>query len=168
MFRTTTLILLFILFSLILLAASACGGQVSSFKNTSSVTAKQTTINAQVNGDYVSIPLSDVEKNLNSRFQVKTAKGQLSFMSYKFDNQLYVRADICPPCGSESFTLTNGTLVCDSCGTVFNAKNGAGVRGACVNYPKAAVSFEIKDGNIVMKDTDLVSAFQNTLKPQKS
>jgi len=76
-------------------------------------------------------------------------------MAYKYNNQTYVRADICPPCGSQSFTLKNGTLVCDTCGTVFNAATGAGISGACVKYAKQSVAFQTQNGNILMNGTDL-------------
>lgn len=69
---------------------------------------------------------------------------------------------------SESFTLTKGTLVCDSCGTVFNATTGIGMKGACVKFAKQAASYEVKDGNILIKGTDLITAYQNTLNPARS
>ena len=168
MLRKTIIAAIFVLVSLSLFTASACNSQATLGGNTGGTTIKQTTIKAQLTGDSVAIPLNDVEKYINSRFLVKTATDQQSFMSYKYENVLYVRADICPPCGSESFTLTNGTLVCDRCGTVFDAKTGAGVRGACVKFPKISVSYEIKDGDVVMKGGDLTTAFQNTLHPKKS
>ncbi len=167
MFRKPILIAALLLISLGLLAVSACSTQVSADSSSKGSTVKQVTIKAELVGNSVSIPLSEVEKNTNTRFLVNTATDQLSFMAYKYDKQLYVRADICPPCGSKSFTLTNGTLVCDSCGTVFNAKTGIGIKGACVKFAKQAVTFENKDGTIFMKGQDLTVAFQNTLNPKK-
>ena len=165
MFRKPISMAVLLLILLGLLAVSACG-QVSA-NNSANVTAKQTTINAGLNGDSASISMSDVDKFTNTRFIVNTATAQLSFMAYKYNNQLYVRTDICPPCGSRSFTLTNGTLVCDSCGTVFDAKTGAGVKGPCVKYAKQPVPVVVKDGNILMQGPDLTLAFQNTLNPTK-
>ena len=152
--------LIFLILTLISLLTVACSGQSS--------TVKQVSINAQISGDTVSLPLSVVESNVNSRFLVKTATDTLSFMAYEYNKQLYIRADICPPCGSQSFTLTNGTLVCDRCGTVFNAQTGVGVKGACIRYAKQAVNYVIKDGSIQMKGADLTTAFQKTLNPVKS
>ncbi len=146
-----------------LLAASAC----SQATGGNSTSAKQILIKAQLNADTVSIPLSEVDKNINTRFLVNTTTSKLSFMAYNYDSQLYVRADICPPCGSESFTLKNGTLVCDRCGTVFNAKTGKGVSGPCIKFSKQAAPLEVKDGNIVMKGEELAVAYQNTLNPPK-
>lgn len=167
MFKKTILIAVLLTMSLGILALSGCTSQSVAANGLSNVTAKQTTIQATLSGSTVSIPAGDVERLVNTRFKVATATGSLSFMAYKYHNQTYVRADICPPCGSQSFTLKNGTLVCDTCGTIFNAATGTGVSGACVKYAKQLVSFQTQDGNIVMNGADLATAFQNTLKPAK-
>lgn len=122
-------------------------------------------IDAQVNGDTVSIPESEIENDWNTRFMVQAADGNISAMAYVLDGVIYVRADICPPCMSRGFTLNGNILDCDSCHTKFNASTGDGVSGACVNYPKASVSYTINDGNVMMSKTDIVTAYQNTLKP---
>ena len=122
-------------------------------------------IEAQVNGDTVSIPVSEIENDWNTRFEVQSADGNISAMAYVLDGAIYVRADICPPCRSRSFTLNGNILDCDSCHTKFNASTGDGVSGACVNYPKDSVSYTISNGNVVMSKADIVTAYQNTLKP---
>ena len=122
-------------------------------------------IDAQMNGDTVSIPVSEIANDWNTRFEVQAADGNISAMAYVLDGVIYVRADICPPCRSRGFTLNGNILDCDSCHTKFNASTGDGVSGACVNYPKASVSYTINDGNVVMSKADIVTAYQNTLKP---
>jgi nitrite reductase/ring-hydroxylating ferredoxin subunit len=122
-------------------------------------------IDAQVNGDIVSIPVSEVQNDWNTRFSVQGTDGTISAMAYVLNGQIYVRADICPPCRSRSFTLNGNILDCDSCHTRFNASTGAGVSGACVSYPKDSVSYTINGGNVVMSKADIVTAYQNTLKP---
>jgi nitrite reductase/ring-hydroxylating ferredoxin subunit len=122
-------------------------------------------IDAQMNGDTVSIPESEIENNWNTRFEVQAADGNISAMAYVLNGVIYVRADICPPCRSRGFTLNGNILDCDSCHTKFNASTGDGVSGACVSYPKASVSYTISDGNVVMSKADIVTAYQNTLKP---
>ncbi len=57
-------------------------------------------------------------------------------------------------------------LVCNSCGTVFEAKTGKGVEGACVAYPKASVAYEVNSGNMILKIKDLLAAYQQTLQPR--
>lgn len=88
----------------------------------------------------------------------------MGFMAYVLDNVVYVRASVCPPCRGKTYSLDGSKLVCDVCATTFNASTGIGIAGACVNYPKASVSYTVSDGNIVMKVSDLALAYQNTLK----
>jgi hypothetical protein len=49
--------------------------------------------------------------------------------------------------------------------TTFEAKTGGGIEGACVDFPKASVPYEVTDGNAVMKGTDLIAAYQDTTEP---
>jgi nitrite reductase/ring-hydroxylating ferredoxin subunit len=152
---------------IILPVASACSSKseaASGGKNTAA-SVKQSTVKAQVSGNTVTVPVSQIDKYGNTHFRVDTSNDYYMFMAYEYGDKIYVRADICPPCGSESFTLKNGTLVCDACGTVFNAQTGAGIRGACVKYTKQPVNFQLSDGNIVMDWTDMTSAYQKTIRP---
>jgi uncharacterized membrane protein len=87
----------------------------------------------------------------------------MNFMAYIYDEELMVRANVCPPCRSIGFTLTGDELVCDRCATTFESKTGAGIQGACVAYPKASVKYKIEDGNLVMKEADLVRAYEETI-----
>lgn len=119
-------------------------------------------IEPRVDGDIVSIPLAVVKDNWNIHFELNTPSGNENFMAYVVDGETYVRANVCPPCRSIGFSLNKDTLVCDTCRTTFKAKTGEGISGACVDFPKAAVPYEISDSNIVMTGNDLVTAYQNT------
>ncbi len=122
-------------------------------------------IEPEVVAGTVSIPVSEVENNWNVHFEVETQDGNMNFMAYVLDGEIYVRANVCPPCQSIGFSLNEDTLVCDRCATTFKAQTGEGIGGACVDYPKASISYEIKDGNIVMNSADLVAAYQDTVEP---
>ncbi len=139
---------------------------------TSSGPIKATWIEPQVNGDTVSIPVSEVENNWNVHFKLKTEGSNMNFMAYVLDGEIHVRANVCPPCRSVGFSLEGDILICDRCGsaTTFNAKTGEGIKGTssndpCVNYPKAPVPYEIRDGNIVVTSTDLITAYRDTIEP---
>jgi len=121
-------------------------------------------IDAQVSGSAVSIPVSEVKNNWNTVFKLTKQGSNLTFMAYILDGEIQVRGSACPPCKGITYTLDSDILVCDVCATTFKAKTGAGIKGPCVNYPKAAIQYKIVDGNIVMNETDLVNAYQETLK----
>jgi nitrite reductase/ring-hydroxylating ferredoxin subunit len=122
-----------------------------------------TWIEPQVVGDTVAIPLSEVEDNWNVHFNVNTQGEDMNFMAYVLDGDVYVRANVCPPCRSIGFSLEEAVLICDRCATTFGAETGDGINGACVDYPKASVPYEVSDGNVVMEGSDLIAAYEDTL-----
>jgi len=124
---------------------------------------KATWIEPQVVSDIISIPVSEIENDKIIHFDFRAQAKNMTFMAYDLSGEIYVRANICPPCHSIGFSLQQSTLVCDTCGTIFDAKTGAGINGACVAYPKAAVAYNMDNGNIVMKSIDLVAAYQDTV-----
>jgi nitrite reductase/ring-hydroxylating ferredoxin subunit len=151
-----------VLLSLILVSSIvACGGNGT--QNGQSIEA--TWIEPQVVGEIISIPISAVENYTITHFDFRAQDNDMTFMAYDLNGEIYVRANICPPCHSIGFSLDGDILVCDRCATKFNAQTGAGISGACVNYPKASVPYEVADGTIVMNSTDLITAYQDTLEP---
>ncbi len=122
-------------------------------------------IEPKVNGTTVSIPVSEIESNWNTHFKIQVNGSTENFMAYNLDGTIYVRANVCPPCKSIGFSLDKDILVCDRCATTFKANTGAGIKGACVNYPKAAVKYQTVGGNVVLDQADLVKAYQDTLQP---
>ncbi|MFC1938621.1 Fe-S-containing protein [Chloroflexota bacterium] len=115
----------------------------------------------------LSLPVSDLENNWNIHFKLKTNKDDITFMAYIFEGELHVRANVCPPCRSIGYALDEGEglLICDMCATLFDAGTGDGIEGACVDYPKASVPYELVDGNVVLKGDELLTAYQDTLSP---
>ena len=125
-----------------------------------------TWVTAWVVGDTVSIPVSEVEDSKIIHFELSASAGDTAFMAYELGGKMYMRSNVCPPCRSVGFSLQRDILVCDTCQTTFNAKTGVGIEGACVDYPKASVPYEITDGNIVMSEANLIAAYQDTLQPR--
>ncbi|MEW6141743.1 MAG: Fe-S-containing protein [Chloroflexota bacterium] len=142
----------------VLLGLAACGSR-------SDVRIRPNWINADIGQDTVSVSAAEVEKAGMAHFRLASGGTELVFMAYKLGNDFQVRSSICPPCRSRSFSLQGDILVCDSCQTTFSAKTGDGVAGPCIDYPKAAVPFIVNAGKLVMKGSDLMTAYQNTLKP---
>lgn len=127
---------------------------------------KATWATPTVNGDTVSIPASTVNSKNNVHFRVNSGQGPMGFVAYTLKGATQVRARLCVPCRGESFTLSGDELVCDTCGTVFSASTGNGIRGVpvCQSYTKVSVPFTTTaDGNITMKMADLQTAFNKTV-----
>ncbi|MDO8473206.1 MAG: Fe-S-containing protein [Dehalococcoidia bacterium] len=145
--------------------AASCG-KTSAVSGGPSGRVRPILLTAAVQGDSMSVPLTKVQGALNTRFQAIFPAGTESFMVYVYNNQTYVRASVCVPCSGQSFSLQGNTLVCDTCGTVFNAATGKGMSGvpACQTYNKAPVPFQVDaSGNVVMKSADLLASYQKTL-----
>lgn len=157
------IVLLVIALSLVAAGCAETRSSAGSKDNADSV--KGTWITAQVNANQIFIPTKSVDDNTNVHFKVKTDIGELSVMAYRFNNKVFVRSNVCPPCNSIGFSLKNGTLVCDSCGTVFDAATGKGIEGGCVNYPKESIPYTVSDGKITMKLSDVVAGYQKTIEP---
>ena len=119
-----------------------------------------------VDGNSLLIPVDEVTSGRMLHFSISTTEyGKENFMVYDLGGEKYVRANVCPPCRSVGFSLVGDTLVCDTCATVFSAKTGDGISGACKDFPKAAAEYAISGDSISVGINDLVAAFQNTEKP---
>lgn len=145
------------------LVAAGFTGTGSTTGGNSAGSVKATWITAQTGADQVSIPASSVDENTNVHFKVNTDSGELAVMAYRFDDKVFVRSNVCPPCNSIGFTLENGTLVCDSCGTVFDAETGTGIGGGCVAFPKESIPYTVSEDKITMKLDDVVAAHEKTI-----
>jgi len=173
----TKIILALMLISVVTLTAIGCGGGSdggTSAGNVSGPTStpsgggntggivRPTWVDAQVNGDAVSISATGVDSGKMLHFRVTDGGTSMAFMVYKLDGERYVRANVCPPCRSVGFSLSGDILVCNSCGTRFEASTGDGISGACRDYPKAEVAHVVSGDNLTMDIDDLVTAYQNT------
>lgn len=144
-----------------LLAVSSCAGPATPASRNGPVSG--TWIEVTVSGDDVTLPAALVEKNVNTHFSLRENGRELVFMAYILDGGVQVRANACPPCRSRGFALDGDVLVCDACQTTFNARDGSGIAGACVDYPKAAVAHRVVNGSVEMTLADLVNAYDETL-----
>lgn len=148
----------------VLLVFTGCGGAGA---GTSNQRIRPTFVEPAITGENVAVSLAEVQAKKMIHFRVLTPAGKEVFMAYDLPGKTMVRASVCVPCQSQSFSLEGTTLVCDACGTKFSATSGDGISGACVAYPKAAVEYTVVNGNITMTTGSLVAAYQNTLKPGK-
>lgn len=142
----------------------SCHKAVANLDETASV-ARPTWINASVEGDAVSVPLSLIQNGKIVNFKVTYEGTSMAFMAYQLGDQIYARTALCPPCRSESFSLDNDVLDCDTCHSRFSATTGEGLKGACRAYPKAEVQYTVAGDKVTMSIVDLVTAYQDTRNP---
>ena len=154
-----------------LLIVTACASPTTAAPGTSPTTptaassgpVSGTWVDVTVSGEDVTLPLSVVQERVNTHFSLETGGRELAFMAYVLNGTLHVRANACPPCRSRGFALVGTVLDCDACHTTFDARDGSGIAGPCVKYPKAAVTNRVVDGDITMTLADLVAAYDETL-----
>ncbi len=119
-----------------------------------------------IEGNTLHIPATEVVGGRMLHFKLSTGQyGEQNFMAYDLGGDKYVRANVCPPCRSVGFSLDGNILVCDSCGTRFEAATGAGISGACKDFPKAQVEHAVSSGDITVGVSDLIAAYEDTEKP---
>jgi nitrite reductase/ring-hydroxylating ferredoxin subunit len=140
---------------------TACGGATTA----SAEPVQAQWVQALPAGDSVTLPVADVETHRNVHFKVTDAGTTAAFMAYQGEDGITVRANVCPPCRSQGFSLAGDVLVCDTCATTFEADTGDGIQGACADFPKASVAYSIEGGNIVMTKADLFTAYRDTNAP---
>lgn len=150
---------------LVLLAVILIIASCSSSNPPSGDPISATWIEPQIAGDTVSIRLTEVEDNWNVHFNVEIRAEDMNFMAYVLEGEIHIRANVCPPCQSIGFSLQEAILICDRCATTFDTETGEGIQGACVDFPKASVPYQIDGGSIVMSSADLAAAYEDTLEP---
>ena len=148
---------------LVIATSLAVGCSSSSSQSNEPIEAEW--ITSEVVNDTVLINKNDVTDNKITHFMVRTPAVDMAFMAYELNGDIHVRSNLCPPCRSIGFSLGKDTLVCDTCQTTFKAETGEGISGACVDFPKETVPYEISDGKLVMNGNDLLQAYQDTLEP---
>jgi nitrite reductase/ring-hydroxylating ferredoxin subunit len=120
----------------------------------------------RVEGNSLLIPTEEVASGRMLHFSLSAGgAGKQDFMAYDLGGETYVRANVCPPCRSVGFSLDGDVLVCNSCGTRFAANTGAGISGACKDFPKAEATHAISGSDITIGVSDLTAAYENTEKP---
>lgn len=138
------------------------GGGIEASDGKPSGSIRAIWVESQVIDDAVAIALRDVRENWHTHFAADLDGKTTNFMAYSLDGDIHVGANVCPPCRSVGFSLDGDRLLCDSCGTVFDAKTGSGIRGACKAFPKAEVDHQVVGGQIVMQQKYLAVAYENT------
>lgn len=109
-----------------------------------------------LNGDIISIPLSDVDDGHLHRFEFSTPNGfDVRFIIVKKPQGVAygVGLDACEICGIAGYIERGDDIICKRCDVVMN-KNTIGFKGGCNPIP---FPYEIKDQQIFINTKDLIA-----------
>ncbi len=111
-----------------------------------------TSVEPQLNGEYVSISLEVLEANDIVYFEVANNEGFLvPLMAYITPSgRIFAGSSMCEPCQGRYFSLAGETLVCDTCRTTYTIEGHQFLSGSrdCGSYPPVYMEPLLGDGMI--------------------
>lgn len=131
---------------------AVAGKQDYTLRNVKMVPTKATVANGEV-----SVPLADLRKNKFLSFTYKKGGIQVRLLALITPSgRLFTANSMCEPCRSYRFhTEPDGTLTCNACGTKWDLETFEGISGGCPNYPPQEFQNSVRDGKIILKESDI-------------
>jgi hypothetical protein len=109
-----------------------------------------TTVEPEVDGEWIVLPLQTVEENSIVYFEVENNQGfMVPLMAYITPSgRLFAGSSMCEPCRGRYFSLAGETLVCDTCRTTYTIESHQFISGsrACGSYPPVYMSPQVENG----------------------
>jgi hypothetical protein len=119
-------------------------------------------VEPDVDGDAVTIPLDVVLNAGHVHFSLPVEDETLDYLGYMLDGSFYVRATVCPSCGSQGLSYGGNALVCHSCSTVFDLVTGEADDEESVDFPQGLLPYDVADALIRMSFAELVQSYERT------
>jgi hypothetical protein len=112
------------------------------------------TVQSLSNDDGVSISLSDLEQSKVVEFEYKGTP-LMAYITSQGDTIVAIR--MCEPCNGKSFSIVNGVLHCNACGTEWDLETNVGIRGGCKLYPPDRLEYSVQNGRIYVDAEDVLN-----------
>jgi len=122
-------------------------------------------ITADIAGGKVSVNLDDIKNKKVATFNVPgvnftlnngTPFDYLPLLAYVSPKgNVVIATSLCEPCSGTSFSVSNDTLVCNSCGTTWELESLKGIQGGCPQYPPEIVEYKAEGGKLVLDEARL-------------
>lgn len=119
-------------------------------------------VEPEVDGDAVTIPLDAVENTGHVHFSLPVQDEALDYLGYMIDGSFYVRAAVCPSCGSQGLSHGGTMLVCHSCSTMFDFVTGEADDEDSASFPQGLLPYGVTDAIISMSFAELVESYERT------
>lgn len=116
---------------------------------------EMTSITATVDGGKITVPLKEVKDNTLVTFAYEGDQS-VPLLAYEDNSGKIVTAiSVCEPCNGTEFHIDGDTLVCNTCGTIWELSTHKGISGGCIDYPPEILESEIVGDNVEISE-DLV------------
>lgn len=133
--------------------------------NTGAAGASQTTgdkiemtdVKATVASGSVTVSENEVRKAGIVYFEYKGAKN-VNLLAYAGPSGKIVAAvSLCEPCRGQRFRIEGKTLICNTCGSVWELETHNPVSGACTKYPPEILQSETVNGQVVIPEKNVLA-----------
>lgn len=129
------------------------GGDQSSAKDSIEMTDVKATI---ANGS-ITVSEDEVRKAGIVYFEYKGTKN-VSLLAYVGPSgKIFSAVSLCEPCRGQRFHIEGKTLVCNTCGSVWELETHTAVSGACTNYPPEIIPSTTQNGLVTIPETEVKS-----------
>ncbi len=119
-------------------------------------------VEPDIDGDAVTISLDVVENAGHVHFSLSVEDEALDYLGYMIDGTFYVRAAVCPSCGSQGLSHGGTMLVCHSCSTMFGFVTGEADDEESASFPQGLLPYSVADALISMSFAELVESYERT------
>lgn len=132
------------------------GTQVMERVNYQDQSVGMTKVEVTVQKGVVEVPLDLVKNSKLVSFEYLRPEGRIPLLAYITPaGKLVTAVSVCEPCGSTRFHIEGKQMVCNSCFTRWDLETLKGISGGCLNYPPDALSHEIQEGKLMIKEMEL-------------
>ncbi len=118
---------------------------------------EMTDVKATVANGSITVSEGEVRKAGIVYFEYRGAK-DVNLLAYAGPSGKIVTAvSLCEPCRGQKFHIEDSTLVCNTCGSVWELETHKAVSGACTNYPPEILPAETLNGQVAIPESEVLA-----------
>ena len=118
---------------------------------------EMTDVKATVANGSVTVSESEVRKAGIVYYEYRGAM-DVNLLAYVGPSGNIITAvSLCEPCRGQKFHIEGTTLVCNTCGSVWELETHKAVSGACTNYPPEILQSETLNGQVVIAESKVLA-----------
>lgn len=109
-------------------------------------------------GGNIVLSMNEITSKKYVIFAYKNSSKTIPMMIYVTPSgRIVVAVRLCEPCQSTTFTLEGRELVCDKCGTRWDAESLKGISGGCPDYPPAEMKSVTVGEKLLIGETQILN-----------